>query len=66
MTTYKNFYGTKEEYINFLIERVKFWSKAISEDFRPAFVMALNNAEEALNNEGYDWETIEAIEISAY
>ena len=66
MKTYKNFYGTKEQYINKLIQDVKFWSKAIAEDFKPAFVEALDRAEEMLANEGFDWEEIEQIEIGSY
>lgn len=66
MKTYKGFYGTKEQYINWCIENVKFWSKAISEDFRMAFVEELDNAEQMLANEGFDWDEIEKIEIAAY
>jgi hypothetical protein len=66
MTTYKNFHGTKEQYIEKLIQDVKFWSKALAEDFKPAFVEALEKAEQMLNNEGYDWETIEQLEIASY
>ena len=66
MAKYKNFYGTKEEYIQLCIANVKFWAKAIAEDFRPAFVDALENAEQTLANEGFDWDEIEAIEIAAY
>ncbi len=65
MTTYKNFYGTKEQYINNCIQSVKFWAKAVAEDFKPAFVEALDNAEQMLANEGFDWDEIEAIEIQA-
>lgn len=67
MKTYKNFAGTKEEYIAHLIERVSFWAKAFAEetDHRVAMCAALEDAEQALVNEGYDWDEIKAIEIAA-
>lgn len=67
MKNYKNTYGTREQYIAYLIERVQFWAKAFAEEVnhRPAMLMALNNAEEMLANEGYDWDVIEAIEVAA-
>ena len=65
MTTYKNFYGTKEQYIEKLIQDIKFWSKAVAEDFKPAFVEALDNAQQMLVNEGFAWEDVEAISITS-
>jgi hypothetical protein len=62
---YKNFYGTKEEYIKLCIQNVKHWSKTLVEDFKPAFVDALNQAEEILIKEGFSWEEVEKIEIEA-
>lgn len=67
MKTYKNFAGTREEYISHLIERISFWARAFAEEqnHRTAMCWALENAEQALAAEGYDWDEIEAIEISA-
>lgn len=66
MTKYKNFYGTKEEYIENCIATVEFWAKVIIEarrtELKQSFIWALNNAEEALANEGWDWDDIEALE----
>ena len=66
-TTYKNFHGTKAEYIAYLIERVQFWAKAFAEGgkHRDEWFMMLNQAEEHLAAEGYEWDEIEAIEIAA-
>ena len=66
MEKYKGFYGTKEEYIQLCIADVEFWAKAIAEDFRPAFVYALESAEHELANEGFEWDEIEAIEFASY
>lgn len=35
--TYKNFYGTKAEYIEICIANVKFWAKAFAEETRTDF-----------------------------
>ena len=67
MTTYKGFYGTKEEYIAHLTERIQFWAKAFVEEtnHRIAMSKALKDAENALAAEGIDWEQIEEIETNA-
>lgn len=67
MKKYKNFYGTREQYIAYMIDQVRFWAKAFADEMnhREAMLMALNNAEEMLANEGYDWDAIEAIEVAA-
>lgn len=65
--TYKNFYGTKAEYIEICIANVKFWAKAFAEetrtDLRKTWCKSLNEAEEALAAEGWDWDDIEALEF---
>lgn len=64
---YKNFYGTKEEYIEHLKERLQFWAKAFATEtnHRAAMGTALEDTEQALNREGFDWDEIEALEIEA-
>lgn len=64
MTNYKNFQGTKEEYIALCKHNLVMWTKAFAESHKPAFAEALDNAEQALVNEGFTWEQVEELEIA--
>lgn len=68
MTTYKNFHGTKEEYINNLIENIKHWAKVFANNpaHRVEWCWKLDELEQALAAEGWEWDEIEALEIAAY
>lgn len=70
MKTYKNFYGSKEEYINFCRERVTFWAKAFAKETdakrRNTWALELDEAERTLAAEGIDWEEIEQLESEMY
>ena len=69
MTTYKNFYGTREEYIEFLKERLAFWSKAFAgetnTELRAEWIIPLEEVAQHLADEGIDWSEIEKIENNA-
>ena len=69
MTAYKNFCGTREEYVNHLKERLTFWAKKFSEesrtDLRYEIANRMENAAQQLSAEGMNWDEIEAIETAA-
>lgn len=70
MKTYKNFYGSRDEYIEFCKNQVTFWAKAFCETtdakFRTEWAMELDAAEQALASEGIEWDEIEKLENEAY
>lgn len=70
MKTYKNFYGSRDEYIAFCKNQVIFWAKAFyettDEKLRTEWALELDAAEQALASEGIDWDEIEKLENEAY
>lgn len=70
MKTYKNFYGSKDEYVAFCKNQVAFWAKAFCETadvkLRTEYALELDAAEQALVSEGIEWDEIEKLENEAY
>lgn len=70
MKTYKNFYGSRDEYIAFCKNQVTFWAKAFcettDEKLRNEWALELDVAEQALASEGIEWDEIEKLENEAY
>ena len=70
MKTYKNFYGSRDEYIEFCKNQVTFWAKAFCKTtdakLRTELALELDAAEQALASEGIDWGEIEKLENESY
>ena len=65
----KAFNSTKAEYVDYLIDRVRYWTKAFVDattpELKTAWAWQLDEIEHCLAKEGFSWDEIEAIECGA-